>query len=586
MRRRTPFLSPRSGVIALWLFAALSPISGSVASGRTTHEPGPSRAVFDFPYAVIHYYRAGGDYGDHTTGDFNDFWGLHLWGDGIDASEATDWTIPKPFLGEDEFGRFAWIARSNAASQVNFIVHRGDTKDGTNADRSFDADLHPEIWIKGGDPTIYTSQAEAQGYVTIRYHRGGGDYGTPSADFNTFWGLHLWGDGVDSSELTGWTTPKAPSGIDAYGAYWQILIGDATQPVNFIIHRGDTKDVAPDEQFVPVDQPTVWRRAGDVTLYRSQGAAQNFATLRYHRPAGDYGDPTSSNYNDFWGLHVWAGAAAPTNWTSPLPPDGFDVFGAIFDVALTASASRVASPSASELAYILHRGDTKDPGPDQILNFAQWGYEVWQVQGADPAVPYVYPVRDVGTSLPVELVDFTVQLDAERVLLRWQTATETDNAGFEVEHRLSVEDAWRQMGFVEGHGTTLEPRHYVFGIDNLLPGRHHFRLRQIDYSGTFEYSPEVEINLELPSDYFLGPAYPNPFNPQTTLPFAVARGGEVQVTLHNVLGQQVLTLFEGAVEPGQTQRLRVDGQLLPGGIYFVQLAGVGLEANERIVLLK
>ena len=60
-------------------------------------------------YAIVHYQRADGDYGDHTTGDFNDMWGLHLWGEAIDPAEATDWTNPKPFLGEDEYGRFAWI---------------------------------------------------------------------------------------------------------------------------------------------------------------------------------------------------------------------------------------------------------------------------------------------------------------------------------------------------------------------------------------------------------------------------------------------------------------------------------------------
>jgi hypothetical protein len=560
-----PFFSSRVIAIALWFFAGLCAIP---VSART--------AVVDFPYAVIHYNRPLDDYGDHTTGDFNDFWGLHLWGEAIDAAEGTDWTSPKPFLGEDEFGRFAWIARSDAASQIDFIIHRGDTKDGTNDDRFFDADLNPEIWINAGDATIYTSQAEAQGYVTVRYHRDDGDYGTPTPDFNTFWGLHLWGDAIDPAEGTTWPAPKPPTGIDAYGAFWMISIVDASQPVNFILHRGDTKDVATDEQFLPTDQPTVWRLAGDATLYRSQGAAEEFATLHYHRPAGDYGTPTP-DFNTFWGLHVWTGAAAPTGWTNPMPPNRIDIFGAIFEVALV--------DAAPELAYILHRGDTKDPGPDQFLGFAEWGYEVWQVQGANPAVPYVYPIRDLG-DLPVELVEFSVHLDNDRALLNWQTATETNNAGFEVEHRMPDDDSWRRVGFVEGRGTTREPQRYGFGVNDLLPGKHSFRLRQFDYSGTFSYSPEVEISLSLPTAYLLGPAYPNPFNPQATLPFAVAQGGQVQLTLHSVLGQRVRTLFEGVVEPGQTRTVRVDGQALPGGIYFVRLASEGVEANEQVVLLK
>ena len=77
---------------------------------------------------LIHYHRADGDYGDHTTGDFNDFWGLHLWRNAITPAEATDWTSPKPFLGEDEYGRFAFVRLADDTQPVNFIVHRGDTR--------------------------------------------------------------------------------------------------------------------------------------------------------------------------------------------------------------------------------------------------------------------------------------------------------------------------------------------------------------------------------------------------------------------------------------------------------------------------
>ena len=97
---------------------------------------------------VIHYFRADGDYGDHTTGNYNDYWGLHLWGD---ITETIDWTAPKPFLGDDEYGRFAWVNLAPDATNVGFIVHRGDTKDGTDADRFFNPSSTPEIWLKEDD---------------------------------------------------------------------------------------------------------------------------------------------------------------------------------------------------------------------------------------------------------------------------------------------------------------------------------------------------------------------------------------------------------------------------------------------------
>ncbi len=370
-------------------------MSGNISSDKVaavvgSEEP-PTFGGFD--YAVVHYNRPAGDYGDHTTGDFNDFWGLHLWGDAIDPAEVTEWTSPKPFLGEDEFGRFAWIRRGGDGSQVNFIVHQGDAKD-TDPDRFFDADANPEIWINEGDATIHLSQADAQGFATIRYHRDDGDYGTPSPDFTTFWGLHLWGDAIDSAEGTDWTSPKPPDGIDDYGAYWEVQLADSTQPLNFIIHRGDTKDPGPDESFVPFDTPTVWKQSGDAEIYPSRGAAEDTAVIHYHRDDGDYGDPTSPDFNDFWGLHVWEGSVSPTEWPDPVRWNDIDVFGPRFEVPVR--------DGAPQLAYIIHRGDQKDPGPDQFLTFDPWGYEVWQLTGEDPSDPaephYVLPIVGTGAA--------------------------------------------------------------------------------------------------------------------------------------------------------------------------------------------
>ena len=331
-------------------------------------------------HAVLHYFRPDGDYGDHTTGDTNAYWGLHLWGD---ITETIDWAAQKPFLGEDEYGRFAWVDLAPGAQNVGFIVHKGNTKDGTDADRFFNPALTPEIWLKADDATAYASQAAAQGYVTIHYRRPDGIY--------TDWGLHLWGEGTDPSEFTDWASPKPPTGFDDFGAFWNVLIADETQPVNFIIHKGDEKDPGPDQSMLPEDDASVWIMSGDETIYGQRGAALNIATLHYRRPDGDYGDYTSTNYADFWGLHNWGDAPDP-GWTTPRKPVGFDTFGATFEVPLNAGAAQI--------GYIFHRGDTKDPGPDQFLVFDTWGYEVWQLQGADIEDPYILPLLITGGPNP------------------------------------------------------------------------------------------------------------------------------------------------------------------------------------------
>jgi hypothetical protein len=341
--------------------AIVNDLSGHVAADQVVNvgvelaEPsGP-----ETPYALIHYQRPVGDYGDHTTGDFNDFWGLHLWGNAIDPAEATDWTSPKPFLGEDEYGRFAWVKLADDSQPVNFIVHRGDTKDPPDSpDRSFDPGTTPEIWLRQGDLTIYTSQAAAQGFATVHYGC------------------------ADCANVTMNGSP--PDATDDYGAVWEVPVTEPSEAVTVTISDGGVVDVD-GASFTPEDVPTAWFQAGDQTAYPSRGAAEDYATIHYHRPAGDYGDPTSSDFNDFWGLHVWDGAVPQPAWTDPLRPVGVDVFGIEFRIPLV--------DGADQLAYILHRGDTKDPGPDQFLVFDTYGHEVWQLQGADPENPYVAPLR-------------------------------------------------------------------------------------------------------------------------------------------------------------------------------------------------
>ncbi|HSN77074.1 MAG TPA: pullulanase-type alpha-1,6-glucosidase, partial [Anaerolineae bacterium] len=362
-------------------------LNGASLSVVVSEPPAPAGPK----YALIHYYREDGNYGDPTSSNYNDFWGLHLWGDGVATSSQTQWTQPMPFFGEDDYGVWAWVEVGDPTQPINFIVHRGDEKDPPNSpDRSFLISESPQIWLRQNDVAVYTSQADAQGYVTVRYHRPDGDYGDyTSSNFEDFWGLHLW---TSLGGLTDWDNPKRADGIDEYGAYFIINeadypgVLDFSLPLNFIVHRGNEKDPvdSPDRSFDPSQFATIWLQSGDVEVYTQQGAAEGFALLHYRRPAGDYGDYTSANYNDFWGMHAWGDITNSVAWDNPLRPVDQDTFGVVFKVDLTANAQQV--------NYIFHRGDEKDPGPDQFLILDDSGYEVWQLQGADPENPYVRPV--------------------------------------------------------------------------------------------------------------------------------------------------------------------------------------------------
>ncbi len=198
---------------------------------------------------------------------------------------------------------------------------------------------------------------------------------------------------------------------------WNVPLADPSKALNFIIHSGDEKDPGPDQSFIPQDDASVWIMSLDTTIYAQRGAAQNFATLHYRRPAGDYGDYTSTNYNDFWGLHTWLGAADP-GWTTPRKPVRFDTFGAVFEVPL--------NPGATQIGYIFHRGDTKDPGADQFLDFAKYGYEVWQLQGADVANPYILPILITGGPNPGNIGEQRAYWVSEDTIA-WAAASEPAN---------------------------------------------------------------------------------------------------------------------------------------------------------------
>ncbi|MFA9430659.1 pullulanase-type alpha-1,6-glucosidase [Egicoccus sp. AB-alg2] len=340
-------------------------LSYEVVEGTDPVDPSPG---VQRDHAVVHYQRDAGDEAE---------WGLHLWGD-IDVSEQREWPDHKRFTGETDYGRFTWVKLAPGAEEVGMVVAKGDQKD-PDADLVFDPRRTPEVWVRQGDATLHTSQAAAQGFVTIRYELADGDDGSGL-------GLHLWGDGLAEGAGTDWGSPRPMDGSDDYGAYWQVPVGDVDAPVGFIVRRGQDKELEPDLFLTPSQTPTAWLRAGDATVHASRGAALDLAVLHYHRPDGDYGDPASDDYNDFWGLHTWGGAADP-GWTTPRKPVAQDGFGLVFEVPLDAGAE--------SLNYILHRGDTKDLPQDQTLDLQRFGHEVWILSGVEE---YLLPVVTAGTT--------------------------------------------------------------------------------------------------------------------------------------------------------------------------------------------
>jgi hypothetical protein len=112
----------------------------------------------------------------------------------------------------------------------------------------------------------------------------------------------------------------------------------------------------------------------------------------------------------------------------------------------------------------------------------------------------VYVNLSFDTPLPVELVSFTGARAGEAVNLKWQTATEINNMGFEIERS---QDAlfWSKIGFVEGNNTTNSPKYYSFVDKTRAKEKLYYRLKQIDNDGTSEYSNVVEVAEVMPKNF-------------------------------------------------------------------------------------
>jgi pullulanase-type alpha-1,6-glucosidase len=252
------------------------------------------------------------------------------------------------------------------------------------------------------------SAATDRDYLVVHYQRPAGDYAG--------WNLRASGD-VDPAASAG----QPFDGEDAYGRFAWVKLKPGARSVSFTVAdaygggdvRGTVDPGRTGEVWLKQGDPAIYPSrvsSGDQAVYPNRAAAEHTAVLHYRRPAGDYGG---------WGLHVWAGAAAPTDWGAPLMPAGQDAYGDVFRVPL--------ADGAKSLSYIVHNGNDKDLPADQSLDLVKIGNEVWLLAGQPryllpmPAVPG--PDTDV-TRAKAQWID--------RNTVLWKTGP-TDGRAFDVQ---------------------------------------------------------------------------------------------------------------------------------------------------------
>ena len=214
--------------------------------------------------------------------------------------------------------------------------------------------------------------------------------------------------------------------------------------------------------------------------------------------------------------------------------------------------------------------------------------------------------------VPVELTSFTATVNGNSVHLNWSTAAEMNNMGFEIEKRASSKSplptgqagpkgetsGWGRIGFVDGYGTTTKSQYYSFIDNNLEVGKYQYRLKQIDFDGTFEFSNVIEVEIGIPEKFALFQNYPNPFNPSTKIKISIPYVGtrlalSVSLKVYDILGNEVATLVD-EYKPSGSYEVEFNAYQLSSGIYFYRMqadnpsagSGRGFVEAKKMILLR
>ena len=302
-------------------------------------------------------------------------------------------------------------------------------------------------------------------------------------------------------------------------------------------------------------------------INRNEGVAGGTGGNTYYTTnGGDTWSPAvTPPGNTVWGIHI-----------SPSP-----VYGS---VALTACASSYVYLSTDGgMNWIQQPRFSISTMDDVYMTDAA---NAWFVGNSGLILNYYEPAN-----IPVELASFTVSISGSDVTLNWITASEINNSGFEIERRKFDEESatltdWTKISFVEGRGTTTEISSYSYIDKNPERGIYNYRIKQIDFDGTFKYyNLNESVNVSQPSNFELMQNYPNPFNPVTNIQYQIAEKQLVTLKIYDVIGNEIAVLINEVKDAG-TYNVEFNADRFSSGVYYYTLKAGSFTSTKKMILLK
>ncbi|MFZ4622022.1 MAG: FG-GAP-like repeat-containing protein [Bacteroidota bacterium] len=517
----------------------------------------------------------------------------------------------------------AWVKPSAIGSNMVIVLHDnnylwiGIDASGRFYGRLRDDDLEDDVLITGATTTAVANQwyhvalTAANGSKLKLYVNGAlevesaGNIGTISTSSGSLWlggdwnsstyrgqvdEFRHWGDVRTASEIR-LNMHKTLSGFPPdLLSYWQLNEGSGTESVELV--SGNTFYSDDDFVWVTSTAPVGGGSAATSSVAANTTGTQTIGNVSLNMSDG-FDDPTDVVISEV----TAAPSSFPTNYSSSVGSKYFiiDAFpypaNGTFSTSLTLNYGTGVLTDANAANYILYKRASASSGTWTSFGGATsvnttTGAVTWSnITSFSQAV-----VVNQNDALPVELTSFTANTAKGSVELLWKTATEVNNAGFDIE-RSAVDEkgsnntSWKKIGSVDGHGTTNAPQAYSF-IDKTARGTLNYRLKQIDRDGKFTYSQTVEVTTVAPTVFALSQNYPNPFNPSTTIEFTLQTSGLTSLKVYDAIGREVATLVNEVLEAGVYHQRTFDASRLTSGVYFARLTSSGKVQIKKMLLMK
>ncbi len=411
------------------------------------------------------------------------------------------------------------------------------------------------------------------------------------------------GAGAVSSELYFGTNPSSLNLVQSGGldSIWNITGVTFTYGTNYywqVIEIGDTCDTnGPIWSFTTVQDPNLVQWCDGFSDLSNWTIVGPLGTTNWSASTSANAGGTPPELNMTW-TPSFTGVSKLRSEVIPLPdnqlmdysfnfyldwyanPSGIVTVDVTYDGGATTSNLYTVSDPTGNVGPIVVSGSFTTPATGASntqleITYNGYSFNIDDIYWDNICLEYV---------VPVELSNFSALVNGTDAELIWTTATETNNRGFDIE-RMNTNGVFEQIGFVPGFGTTTEPKSYTFTDTKLNAGNYSYRLKQIDFDGSFSYSSEVEIEVVTPSTFSLEQNYPNPFNPSTTIRFSIPVETDVHLNVYNALGQVVAEMVNERLKEGYHE-VNFDATNLTSGIYFYRLEADKFVDVKKMIIIK